>query len=203
MMSAGQLSGIRCMRADNSLSDRRLMELAGLIYDTDLYIYPAMFKDRHEAELIIPKMIRSGDQMFRIENLFVAVDEKGIAGVLLWKRGPVQWNSEIYQNCGGSAEHIDRVVQEYFHLFAETAVDTASMVRISVRADLQGKHIGRLLMNTFMQEEPGPYELYVLINNTNAVRFFEDMGFRIRETRPGFSLDYSAYPCYWMVNGIS
>ena len=54
-------------------------------------------------------------------------------------------------------------------------------------------------METFMREEPGPYELYVLMKNTDAIRFFEGMGFSIRETRPGFSLDYSEYPCFWMI----
>jgi len=190
---------VQCRRADNSLSDRQLQEIAGLIYDSDLHIYPAMFKDRREAEIVFPKMFRCEDQMFRTDNLFVALDGKEIVGVLLWKRGPMQWNTDVYRECGGNAEYITRVVQEYFNLFSETAINTTSMVRISVRKDLRGNHIGRLLMDTFMQEEPGPYELYVLMNNTDAVRFFEEKGFRIRETRPGFSLDYSEYPCFWMV----
>jgi ribosomal protein S18 acetylase RimI-like enzyme len=191
--------GIQCRRADKGLSDRQLQEIAGLIYDTDPYIYPAMFKDRKEAEIVLPRMIRSGDRIFRTEHMFIAVDEKEVIGVLLWKRGPVSWNTAVYEKCGGNGEHIARVVREYFNLFAETKDNTATMVRIGVREDMRRNHIGSLLMETFMQEEAGPYELYVLINNTEAVRFFEKDGFRIRETRPGFSLDYSAYPCYWMV----
>ncbi len=193
------MMSIQCMRADNSLSDRQLQEIGGLIYDTDQYIYPAMFKDRQEAERVLSGMIRSGDQMFRTENLLIAADGKDIAGALLWKRGPMQWNPAVYEKCGGNAEHIVRVVREYFHLFAETAADTVSVVRIGVRQEMRGKQIGRMLMDMLMREEAGPYELYVLINNLDAVRFFESEGFRIRETRPGFSLDYSAYPCYWMV----
>ena len=191
--------GIQCRRADHSLSDRQLQQIAGLIYDTDPHIYPAMFKNRQEAEIIIPRMIRSEDQMFRTENLLIAADGKKIVGVLLWKRGPMQWDTDVYKKCGGNAEYIVRVVQEYFNLFAETAAGTASIVRIGVQKDMRGNHIGRLLMETFMREEPGPYELYVLMKNTDAVRFFEEMGFRIRETRPGFSLDYSEYPCFWMI----
>ena len=190
---------IQCRRADRKLTEKQLQAIAGLIYDTDPHIYPAMFKDRQEAETVIPRMIRSGDQMFGTGNMFIAAAGKEIVGVLLWKRGPVQWDPAIYKKCGGNAEHIVRVVREYFNLFAETPANTASMVRISVREDLRGQQVGRRLMDTFLQEEPGPYELYVLINNTPAIRFFKESGFRIRETRPGFSLDYSAYPCYWMV----
>ena len=190
---------IQCRRANHTLSEKQLQEIAGLIYDTDLHIYPAMFKDRKEAELIIPRMIRSEDQIFRTENMFIAVDGKEIVGVLLWKRGPVQWNTSVYEKCGGSSEHIVRVVREYYNLLAETAVNTATMIRISVRKDLLGNGIGSLLMDTFMREEPGPYELYVLMDHTDAVHFFKEKGFSVRETRPGFSLDYSAYPCFWMV----
>ena len=190
---------VQCRRADSSLSDRQLQEIAGLIYDTDVHIYPAMFRDRQEAENILPKMIRREDPIFKTENMFIAVDGKQILGVLLWKRGPVQWDTAVYQKCGGKAEHIVRVVREYFDLFNETMYDTASMVRIGVRKDLRGQRIGSLLMDTFLREVPGPYELYVLMSNKGAVRFFEGKGFRIRETRPGFSLDYSEYPCYWMV----
>lgn len=190
---------IQYRRADSRLTEKQLQAIGGLIYDSDQYIYPAMFKNRQEAETIIAKMIRAGDQMFRTENLFVALDGKEIVGVLLWKSGPMQWDEGIYKKCGGKAEHIVRVVQEYFNLFAETSLNTTSMVRISVREDRRRNGIGSNLMDLFIQEEAGPYELYVLINNEEAIRFFEANGFKPRETRPGFSLDYSAYPCYWMV----
>lgn len=190
---------VQYTRADDRLSDKQLQQIAGLIYDTDPYIYPAMYKDKQEAEAIIPRMIRKGDRMFRAENMFIALEGKAVIGVLLWKRGPLRWDPEIYEKCGGKAEHIGRVVREYFDLFAETPAATASLVRISVREDRRRRRIGTALADLFMREEAGPCELYVLINNTGAVGFFESQGFKPRETRPGFSLDYSAYPCYWMV----
>lgn len=190
---------IQYRRAGRSLSDRQLQAIAGLIYDSDPYIYPAMFRDKKQAEAVLPAMIRAEDPIFRTGNMFVAAEGDEIAGVLLWKRGPVQWDPAVYAKCGGKGRYIARVVQEYFRLFDETPTDAATAVRIAVRKDLRRQRIGSRLMNAFMREEPGPYELYVLMNNTAAVDFFTFQGFRIRETRPGFSLDYSAYPCYWMV----
>ena len=148
---------------------------------------------------IIPKMIRAGDQMFKNENLFVAMDGAKVAGVLMWMRGPLQWDKKIYENCGGKSEHIDRVVMEYFNLFAEAKANMTTMVRISVKKELQRKHIGSQLMDTFMAEEKGPYQLFVLSDNAGAISFFQGKGFRIRETRPGFSLDYQVPPCFWMI----
>ena len=189
---------IICRRADKPLSDVQLKEIAGLIYDSDPYIYPAMFESRRHAENIIPKMIRAGDQMFKCDNIYAAMDGTKIAGVLVWMRGPLQWNKKIYEKCGGRAKHIDRVVKEYFNLFEEAPSDMNTMVRISVKKELQGNHIGSLLMQTFMEAEQGPYQLFVLSNNAEAISFFQKKGFRIRETRPGFSLNYQVPPCFWM-----
>jgi len=189
---------IICRRADKPLSDVQLKEIAGLIYDSDPYIYPAMFESRRHAENIIPKMIRAGDQMFKCDNIYAAMDGTKIAGVLVWMRGPLQWNKKIYEKCGGRAKHIDRVVKEYFNLFEEAPSDMNTMVRISVKKELQGNHIGSMLMQTFMEAEQGPYQLFVLSNNAEAISFFQKKGFRIRETRPGFSLNYQVPPCFWM-----
>ena len=92
---------IICRRADSSLSDAQLREIAAMIYDTDLYIYPAMFASRQEAESILSRMIRAGDRMFRTENLYLAMDGNKVAGVLLWIRGPLKWDHKIYEKCGG------------------------------------------------------------------------------------------------------
>jgi len=199
MAERNSVKDIRCRKANMPLTDEQLKEIASLIYDTDQFIYPAMFSSRQEAEIVLPKMIRAGDQMFRRENMFVAMQGSNVAGVLIWIRGPLQWNKKIYEKCGGRAEHIDRVVMEYFSLFAEAPSNMASMVRISVQKELRGKHIGSLLMDGFLEAEQGPYQLFVLANNTEAIPFFQSKGFVIRETRPGFSLDYQILPCYWMV----
>jgi len=199
MAKLNGIKGIKCIRADSHLSEEQLKEISGMIYDSDPYIYPAMFASRQEAETVIPKMICARDQMFRRENLFVALDGTKVAGVLLWMRGPLTWDKKIYEKCGGRAKYIDRVVREYFDLFAETPPDTASLIRISAAKETRGNGIGSLLMDTFFGAEKGPWQLYVLSNNMEAILFFQERGFSIRETRPGFSLDYQAPPCYWMV----
>ena len=196
------MKDIAYRRADRRLSEGQLKEIAGLIYDSDPYIYPAMFASRAEAEAVLPKMIRAGDPMFGQENLFIAMEGTKVAGVLVWTRGPLFWSKKIYEKSGGASAHIDRVMAEYFSLFAETPPDTASLIRLSVRPDRQGQGIGSLLTDTFFEEEKGPYQLYALSGNTEAIPFFQGKGFRIRETRPGFSLDYRALPCYWMVKGF-
>ena len=78
-----RMSDIICRRADKHLTEGQLKDIAALIYDTDLYIYPAMFADRQEAETVLPKMIRAGDPMFRRENLFLTMQGTKVVGILL------------------------------------------------------------------------------------------------------------------------
>ena len=49
-----RMSDVICRRADKHLTEGQLKDIAALIYDTDLYIYPAMFADRQEAETVLP-----------------------------------------------------------------------------------------------------------------------------------------------------
>ena len=190
---------IICRRADEQLSESQLKEIADLIYDSDLYIYPAMFESRQQAETIIPRMICAGDQMFKRDNIYVAMDGIKIVGVLIWMRGPLQWNKKIYEKCGGRSEYIDRIIPEYFNLFEEAPSNMNTVVRISVKKERQRNRIGTLLMQTVMEAEQGPYQLFVLSDNAGAISFFQGNGFSIREIRPGFSLDYEVPPCFWMI----
>lgn len=60
--------------ADNSYSKIEDYEkLAELIYETDPYIYPAMFQNKEDAIKILAATIKRGDDnLFKKENIFVA-----------------------------------------------------------------------------------------------------------------------------------
>lgn len=45
----------------SSISESNYKEIADLIYETDPYIYPAMFLNRSNATVMIPELIRYND----------------------------------------------------------------------------------------------------------------------------------------------
>ena len=176
---------ILCRMPDRDLSPENLGEIAGLIYDTDPYIYPAMFSSREEAVDIIPRMIRSGDAMFNPDNLYIALSDGSVAGIILWHRGPLLWDEGIYLSCGGRSPYIEDVRRRYFSNYASIPPDTVSI--INVCASVPGRGIGGRLMDAFLREVPGPYELYVLADNAPAIRLYQKHGFQITDTCRGYS----------------
>ena len=177
----------------------QLEEISGLIYDTDPYIYPAMFASREEAVRVIPKMIQADDVMFCRENLFVAESGGHIVGIILWHEGPMNWNSEIYKNCGGDSAYIDEVEKRYFAAYQDIPPSCVSLINICISRDVRGQGIGGKMMDAFFQVKQGPFELFVLADNPAAVKLYQAKGFQITQQQGGFSLDGIAPLCYRMV----
>lgn len=189
---------ITCNSLRANAEDEQLRAVAGMIYDTDPYIYPAMFASREEAIDIIPLMIRSGDSMFCPENLFVAEAEQHVVGIILWHKGPLIWETDVYHRCGGHSMFIEKVRDGYFSSYQNVPEDTVSLINICVRSDTRGQGIGGQMLDAFFRETPGSSELYVLADNQRAIRLYQTKGFHITKQLEGFSLEVKKPLCYKM-----
>ena len=130
-------------------TEEQLRDTARLIYDTDPYIYPAMFSDRPHAEEVISRMFLAGDSMFCLDNLFTAMEDDRVIGIILWVRGSLIWSPEICIRCGGDPKRIEMVKAGYFDTYKQMPPDTVSMINISVRESFRGKGIGRKMMGLY------------------------------------------------------
>lgn len=189
---------ISCKKLDKNCEKQKLSEIAGLIYDTDPYIYPAMFQTRERALEIIPQMIAANDAMFCEDNLYVAKNSEKIVGIILWHRGPLNWSADTYFACGGDSPHIDEVRLKYFASYSETKASVVSL--INVCTSIHGHGIGGKLLRSFLREVEGPYELFVLSDNTSAIKLYEKVGFSITQQIQGFSLIEPHPSCFQMVS---
>ncbi len=187
---------ILCRKLEADVSKTQFKEIAGLIYDTDPYIYPAMFNSKEEAEIIIPKMILANDTMFNSENIFIALSDDHVVGLVLWHRGPLNWNEDIYLLCGGNSPHWNEVKNRYFINYTSISRETVSLVNVCT--SIRGKGVGLTMLNSFMRIIRGPYELYVLADNHAAAHLYTKLGFVVTETTQGFSLRDDVLLCYKM-----
>ena len=192
------------LRNDTPLGSDRLREIAELVYNTDPYIYPAMFASRDEALAMIPAMFAARDPMFSLENLYVAEDGGRILGLILWIKGPMAWDTRVYDACMAVAgrapsEHIGLVVREYFSAYRNQARDVISL--INVCAAIPGQGIGSALLEAFLRDHPDPCELYVLADNAAAIRLYERAGFQVAERLTGFSVEQTKPDCLRMTRG--
>lgn len=188
-------------------SDSRKVDLAGisgLIYDTDPYIYQAMFRSREDAIAVLSELLPRGeDEMFRLENLFVAEDDDGIQGIVLWKKGPLRWSSaplkEAARKVGVSlCDTLNLVSENYFSEYSY--VDKNTIVVLNVCTLPRGAGIGSHMLAAFVREyKSSPMMLHVLADNDRAIRLYKKNGFtKANNICQGFSVENWFLPCYEM-----
>jgi len=193
------------------IDERDMRKIAGLIYDTDPYIYPAMFITRENAMLLIPELIRLGDAMFRFENMLVAEIEAQIVGLVLWHRGALHWNRKLFDQCiynlhVEASPYIDEVQDKYFKSYDNTSVATVSIINVCTDLAYRRKGIGRSMIERLIMNNDDHclnYELFALKENHTAVRLYQSLGFFITKEFQGFSVDHRNLPCYQMVRTVA
>ena len=192
-------AGFTCagLSADTLLSAADERVLADLIYDTDPYIYPAIFGSRENAEALLPLLFHTEDGMFRLENFFVGFFGGCIRALLLWKEGRLSWSPQILRETAEKhgiplSPYLDMVAQEYVDAYgADDKAGLISLINLCVAEDCRGRGLGRALMERFIKQHPdADMELCALEDNRNAVRLYESLGFAITERYNGFSADH-------------
>lgn len=188
----------RSLVSVSALSRENYRELADLIYDTDPYIYPAMFGNRDNAACLLPILFRDGDSMFCLENVFVALCGRRIVGLLLWKKGRLKWSPELLKRLAAEngieiSPYLDDVAKEYVDMYAdEDKDDIVSLINLSVAGEFRGRGIGRAILEKFFAgKHSRRYELCVLADNKNAVHLYRSLGFEPVEYYAGFSVQGS------------
>lgn len=190
------------------LEEQQLVDIAGLIYDTDPYIYPPMFS-RDQAKRILPLLFAENeDKMFSLDNIFCAMAGDRIVGVILHKRGPLNWNSrELVKYAALMDETLPdtlKIVEDkYFWEYDSTPDDATAILNCCVNSNYRMRNdirLGTRMMQAFAAQHPERLELYVLQETKTAMRLYLRAGFKTSEFHRcnGFSVDQRDLPCYFM-----
>jgi len=184
--------------------------LAGLVYDTDPYIYPAMFGSRQNALAVLPDLIQGNeDTMFRCENIFVAEIDGRIMGLILWHRGPLDWSSDALRRVAaakgiGLPESLKKVEAEYVGGYgADRKTNQISILNVCVCGQYRGLGVGKTMLKAFIDshEKNAFFTLCVLEENEKAIRLYKAAGFEVVGRDSGFSLDGRRLPRMHMTRG--
>ena len=205
---AEQAITFRQLHHDDILDEQQLVDIAGLIYDTDKYIYPQMFT-REQAKRLIPLLLAGNeDRMFSLDNIFCAMAGDRIVGLILHKKGPLNWDSgELVMYAGlldeNLSDTIDIVENEYFHEYDSTPEDATAILNCCVNSNYRMQNdirLGTRMMQAFVAQHHERLELYVLKETTAAMRLYLRAGFKTSEQDKcnGFSIDHRDLPCYFM-----
>lgn len=197
----------RQLKVNENIAMNKLYEIAKLIYDTDPYIYPAMFENRIDAiEMIVHLILTNRDMMFSLDNFFVIENDEEVKGVILWKKGPVKWSKELFKEIAAKnhvsiSKHLDFVCEKYFDSYNDEDLENRiSLINVCVNHHYRGKGLGKKLLQEFLKKHRNEdMELCVLKDNKNAVKLYKSVGFEIVQERNGFSIDLNKPECLDMV----
>ena len=188
------------------VSEDMMENIAGLIYDTDPYIYPAMFGTRENALELIPELIQNDDSMFCLDNLYVAEYEGEIVGLVLWIKGKLNWSEEkfcrISEKCRiPISQYLGIVTKKYIDSYADVKDGVISIINFCVSQEVRDIGIGSQLMESFLKtHRHEPLELCVLEENSAAVKLYQKYGFMENNRYQGFSVDEKLLICIGMKN---
>ena len=214
-------NGFHCVQLSpgDRLSEQQLRDIALLIYDTDPYIYPALFggdaAGRSNAARILPAVIEAGtDKMFCRENLFLLLRDGEVCGLILWHRGPLRWSPDTVLACAEEQgvrldrDNVQKVSREYVDSCYQgedaDAADTLSLINVCVKQSMRGEGAGKRMLRAFLHAHPdAPMELVVLSDNIAALTLYQKVGFGISGESDGFSLSAQKPRCTAMLRAAS
>lgn len=85
---------------DSSRTNKQYIDISKLIYETDPYIYPALFGKEQNAIKLLPDVIEDNqDKMFAKQNMYILLsdkknNEREVVGLILWHSGKLGWDGE-------------------------------------------------------------------------------------------------------------
>ena len=177
-----------------------LCQVAHLIYYTDDYVFPYLYKDDiNRAEDVIINMIK-GDTIYNYKNITAAILDGEIVGIVVSKETPISVNLGEMVRCFIDAnepidEHFTKTFNEYYKLF-ENEPEGIYIANVCVDKRYRGRGIGKRMMIEFMKELDGEVlHLEAVKDNVSALKLYQSLGFEIVYEYPGF-VDV---PCYRMI----
>lgn len=177
------------------LTEKQLVQIGNLIYDTDPYIFPCICK-KEDAGLLGKLCVSDADAIFSLRNCFVAEENREICGLILWHMGPVYWDSVPLQTLAAAENRmlsplLSLVQKEYFAEYQDVAPNLIGIMNVCVDGSTRCRGIGTKMLEAFLSEHPGqPMELFVLSDNSAAISLYSKLGFVIeKDDLPAFTPD--------------
>ncbi len=178
--------------------------IAKYIHLTDLYIYPSISKspiDEFFTSLIL-KCSKDKTNLFNLNNLFLALDDGKIIGVLCAiKCGKKYTFIENLDLTNDEKSRLNLSNEGYFMpLINESeSFDGYNVTNICIDENYRGQNIGEGLLGYYLELVNGSVvHLDVIADNIPAIKLYQKLGFQIESEYLGFSGSEKTLKCYHM-----
>ena len=190
----------------SKLTQQKKLDISTLIFGTDRYIYESMMS-REQSKRILPLVFSSKkDVMFNLDNLFVAEAGGRIIGLILHKKGMLEWSAkyikQIAEFLGEKLpDSLNNVETEYFTRYNIDS-NTRSVINFCINSNwcTRDIQVGIDLMSAFVESYGSDkLWLYVLQETLPEMQVYLDSGFVINDLCNGWSKDNRDLPCAILV----
>ncbi len=170
--------------------DDNLKDIAGLIYDTDPFIYPCWFDDDRDKAVSRLSKLLTKKGLYNYQNFFVAVSNGKIVGIVMFiTADKASYKHPLLMH---GLKNYNRVYNEYVgHITDGLADDELHIVCVCVNARYRRNKIGSKLLENFFEsyknDSINHYVLYCLKDNPPANHLYTKLGFEKVEDCIGFS----------------
>lgn len=190
-------------RKCNACDDYSL--IAKYIYLTDNYIYPCISDSPNDEFFIklITKCLKDKTNVFSLDNIFVALIDDKIVGVLCALCcGKDLTFIENLNLTNEEKLRVSTVNEGYFIPLIEESKQFSGFNVTNVCVDdcYRGRGIGKGLLEFYLKSvEHETVHLDVIADNLSAVNLYKKCGFEISGEYYGFSGSEKLLPCYHMI----
>ena len=212
MKKTGESSWNCIQLSENSvLTQQQYTDISRLVFETDPYIYPAIFGDGGDGEVkaaeILPAVFESAkDLMFAKNNLFVLYNKEDVVGLILWNNKKMEWDPRFLLETAEEKgirlndKNIELVRKEYVDSrYVNEHAECISLINVCISKESRGFGAGTYLLKCFIKEHDNEsMELAVLSDNTPAIKLYQRFGFKMVQEVDGFSLDSEKPKCLIM-----
>ena len=167
-----------------------------LIYNTDRWVYPALFGDIDIAIAATPALL-AGDCVYNHDNMYVAVEDGKIAGYMALTNGAPSGNRKCFEQAilgSGAAlpPAFDSVMREYFDL-VKPDPDKTEVLSLSVLPEFRRRGVASFMLSKL---DPNiTYTLACVRDNAPARELYRKAGFEFMFEYPG----YTGIPCVELI----
>lgn len=190
-----------------SLEDN-LKKVAGLIYDTDPFIYPAAFGSRRYAMKMLPAMMEQ-KCIFHVDNVRIAEIEGTIVGIAVIINSSSYMAPPSLDSRKPSKGFVD-VCENYFREIPEAlsaVADSLHLACLCVDSSVRGQRVGEVLLKNVIcqcrEQNATAITLDVLEQNSVAIRLYRNFGFETISCGRGYSFGTVAPSCLRMMLNLN
>ncbi len=187
------------------ITNNSLLRFAGkMIYQTDPYIYPALFLNELNTIKVLTYLKDNPGDIFSTDHIYVSTEAENYKGLICAYSGRFfssydNWCEAFFKAKVSIPNTFTRAYYEYIDILQKEYHKGLYISNVCVAPELRGQGVGyKMLLQFLANQSEKEISLDVLKDNQNAIYLYKRLGFTVEGEYEGFSINDDKPRCYHM-----